>query len=270
MKLFITPLFVNLIFIIHCYAGVDNLPVGAKQAGMGNAAVASSDIWSVYHNQAGLANIDKTTASINASQGYFLKQTSLASVAIAYPTKLGTFAISYNRFGYSLYNESKTGFAYARKFGEGLRIGAQANLNSVALGENYGKRTLATFEIGVQTKILKNLWIGAHFYNFSRSKINSIEKVPVIVKFGVYYTFNTNVNATIEYEKNWVTKPLFKAGLEYKLAKEFSLRVGINGGSNVSTFVGAGYLVKKFRIDAACAFDQKLGASPNISLTYSF
>lgn len=268
MKL-IASIFVILFTISnYTFAGADNLPVGAKQAGMGNAAVATSDIWSTFHNQAGLAGIEKATASVNASQGYLLRQTSIAAIAAAYPTKLGTFALSYSRFGYGLYNENKAGFAFAKKFGEGLRIGAQANLNSIALGENYGKRTIATFEVGVQTKLMKNLWLGAHFYNFSRTKINTIEKVPIIVRFGLLYNFNTNVNASIEYEKNWTSKPLFKAGLEYKMVKELSLRVGINGGVNVSTFVGAGYQLKQFRIDAACAFDQKLGTSPNISLSY--
>jgi hypothetical protein len=115
-----------------------------------------------------------------------------------------------------------------------------------------------------------NLWLGAHVYNLSRSKINANENVPVIVRFGLNYTFNKNVNASLEYEKNWIAKPLFKAGLSYKIIKDFELRTGINAGANVSTFFGAGYTMKQLSIDAAAAIDSKLGTSPSISMNYKF
>ena len=260
------------LFIIHsnCFAGADNLPMGAKQAGMGNAAVATSDIWSIYHNQAGLAGLEKTTASIYATQGYMLKQMNQGAVAVAYPTKYGVFAASFNSFGFKLYNENKAGLAFARKFGDALRIGAQANLNSISLGDIYGKKSTVTFEAGVQSKLTKKLWLGAHFYNISRSSVTSIEKVPVIVRFGLNYSFNTNVQANIEYEKNWTIKPLYKAGLEYRIVPEFALRAGINGGSSKTTFIGAAYKLKLLSIDAACSFDSRLGTSPHLGLTYLF
>jgi len=265
-------LFILLFFIanIHLFAGGINLPMGAKQAGVGNAAVATCDVWSVYHNQAGLAGVEQTTASIFVSQGNLLSQSNQAALAYAIPTKLGTFAFSFNRFGYKLYNENKAGFAYARKFGDGLRIGAQANVNSLAIGENYGKKIFLTFEAGLQFKLMNNLWLGTHIYNFSRASINTIEKVPVIVRFGLYYKINSAVDVTVEYEKNWIQKPLFKGGVEYRLVKDFALRTGINAGSNVSTFFGAGYVIKQFSIDAACAFDAKLGTTPQINLNYKF
>lgn len=254
----------------YCFAGADNLPVGAKQAALGNAAVATSDVWSVYHNQAGLASIEKPSVGIYASQGYMLQQTSQGAIAIVQPSKYGTFALSYNRFGFKLYNEGKAGFAFARKFGENLRAGAQINLNTIAIGDIYGNKSSLTFEAGVQTKLTKNLWVGAHIYNIARTSVNEIEKIPVIVKFGFYYTFNENVNTSIEYEKNWTIQPLYKAGLEYKLAKEFALRFGINAGAFTTTSFGASYIHKKFSIDAAYAFNTKLGSTPHLGLTYVF
>jgi hypothetical protein len=252
------------------FAAGDNLPMGAKQAGMGNAAVASVDLWSVSHNQAGLAKIDKISSGIYASQGFTLSQFSQGAFAVAYPTKLGVFALSYNHNGTKLYNENKTGLAFAKSFGEGLRFGVQANLSSIALGENYGKKSVPTFEFGVQTKLMKNLWLGVHLYNVSRAKITNTEKIPVIARIGLNYTFNKNVFASLEYEKNWIAKPLVKAGLEYKIIKDLALRAGINAGANMSTFVGIGYEIKQMSIDAAATIDAKLGTSPHIGFCYQF
>ena len=262
--------FLAMLFATAVFAAGDNYPMGAKQAGMGNAAVANADLWSVSHNQAGLAKIDKTCAGIYASQGFALSQFSQGAFAAAYPTKIGVFGLSYNHSGNKLYSENKTGLAFAKSFGDGLRFGLQANLSSIALGENYGRKSVPTFEFGVQTKLMKNLWLGVHLYNVTRTKITSTEKIPVIARIGLNYTFNKNVFATLEYEKNWIAKPLVKAGLEYKIIKDLALRAGINAGANVSSFVGIGYEFQKMSIDAAATIDSKLGTSPHIGFAYKF
>lgn len=253
------------------FAAGDNYPAGARQAAMGNAAVASEGIWSVSHNQAGLAKLSEVTTSVYASQGFTLTQFTQGAFALAYPTKVGVFALSYHHSGMKLYTESKTGIAFAKTFGDALRFGAQANLSSVSLGDNYGKKSVPTFEFGIQTRLLKQVWLGVHLYNVSRTKLNNSEKIPVIARIGLQYTFNKNVQSTVEYEKNWIAKPIVKAGLEYQIITDFWLRAGVNAGANVNTCVGIGYKVKdKLVIDAAATMDSKLGVSPHISFNYIF
>lgn len=253
------------------FAAGDNYPSGAQQAGMGNAAVANDGIWSVSHNQAGLAKITEPTAAMYASQGFTLTQFTQGAFAFAYPTKIGVFALSYHHSGMKLYNESKTGIAFSKSFGDALRFGAQANVSSVSLGDNYGRKAVPTFEFGIQTRLLKQLWLGVHLYNVSRTKLNSTEKIPVIARVGLQYTFNKNVMASIEYEKNWIAKPLVKAGLEYKIIPDLSVRVGVNAGASANTSVGIGYKLKdKLLLDAAATIDAKLGVSPHVGFTYLF
>jgi hypothetical protein len=142
------------LFKVNSFAGGLNMPAGSKQQALGNAFVASSDVWSASHNQAGLASLKKVEAGVYVNQGYFITQLTQATAVAAYPTKYGTVAVSFNHFGFKLYNENKTGIAYAKSFGEGLRFGAQANVMSIALGENYGKKTIATFEFGIQAQLM--------------------------------------------------------------------------------------------------------------------
>ena len=49
---------------------------------------------------------------------YGIKELSHGALALALPTNAGTFGLSYSYFGYSKYNESKIGLAYAKKLFE--------------------------------------------------------------------------------------------------------------------------------------------------------
>src|SRR5256885_5366971 len=98
-------LFVILFFCtsFHLLAA-DNYPVGARSAGVANASVTCSDLWSAFHNQAGLALLKKISAGVYFENKFLLPDLSLKSFAIAVPSsKLGSFALSATMFGGSLY-----------------------------------------------------------------------------------------------------------------------------------------------------------------------
>jgi len=46
---------------VSVYAVNDNYPSGARASGLSNSGVVLKDLWSNYHNQAGLTGIDKLT-----------------------------------------------------------------------------------------------------------------------------------------------------------------------------------------------------------------
>ena len=69
---------VSLLFFLIVLSGTiiarnDNLPVGARSAGIGNSSVALSDVWSLQHNQAGLANLKYLEVGIYANRNNLLK-----------------------------------------------------------------------------------------------------------------------------------------------------------------------------------------------------
>ena len=263
---------------LNLKAGSDNYDIGARSGGMANASVTLSDLWSVHHNQAGLARLEKISAGIYYENKFLLSNLGLKAAAVAIPVTgapgtRGVFGISMSYFGYSLYNDSKIGLAYAKSFGDKFSAGIQLNYLSTRIGGDfdYGKKGAVAVEGGIQARLSDNLSIGAHIFNPTRTKIADYddERIPTIMRFGVDYTFSEKVFVSIETEKDIDFKPVFKAGLEYRAIEELYLRTGISTNPTLNTF-GFGLNLKQFTFDFAVSIHQVLGFAPQLSLTYIF
>lgn len=254
-------------------SGNENMPVGARSAAIGNASVCLVDLWAVYHNQANLAYYENISAGVYYENRFLVKEMSSQAFSFVLPSKkLGVFGVSFSRFGYSLYNESKYGLSYARKFGPNFSAGVQMNYLSAHIGENYGTKGTFTAELGVRAILLKKLAIGFHAYNLTRAKMANYnnERIPTILRLGLQYTFSEKVFLSAEVEKDIDFKPVFKMGMEYRPAKLFYLRAGVSSNPFISSF-GLGFNISdKFNIDLASTVHPVLGMSPMASLSYNF
>ncbi|MFH1319450.1 MAG: hypothetical protein ABII90_02200 [Bacteroidota bacterium] len=272
--------FILLIILLslNLQAGNDNYGIGARSAGMGNASVTISDLWSVHHNQAGLARLENISAGIYYENRFAVSELSLKGVAVAIPVPGaadGVFGVSMSYFGYSKYNDCKIGLAYAKSFGDKFSAGIMLDYLSTRIGEDYGKKMNVAVEIGIQAQLIKNLSVGAHIFNPTRSKIAEfeiqgtpeVERIPTIMRFGLNYTFSDKVFVSLETEKDIDYKPVFKAGLEYHIIKELFLRTGISTNPTFNTF-GFGLNLKQFTFDFAVSIHQVLGYTPHLSLAY--
>lgn len=277
MKFKLIPFFLLTILpALTLQAGSDNYDIGARSGGMANASVTLSDLWSVHHNQAGLARLEKISAGIYYENKFLLSNLGLKAAAVAIPvtgteSTRGVFGISISYFGYSLYNDSKIGLAYAKSFGDNFSAGIQLDYLSTRIGDDYGKKGAVAVEGGIQARLSDNLSIGAHIFNPTRTKIAIYddERIPTIMRFGVDYTFSEKVFVSIETEKDIDFKPVFKAGLEYRAIEELYLRTGISTNPTLNTF-GFGLNLKQFTFDFAVSIHQVLGFAPQLSLTYIF
>lgn len=251
------------------FAWSDNYHLGARQAGIANAAVSLSDVWSVHHNQAGLGFMKKAAAGVYYENRFLLKELSLKGGAVAYPVKAGTFGLSISSFGYANYSENKVGLAFGRSFGEKFSAGIQLDYLNTHIGENYGKRSAVAGEIGIQAKPLKDLTIGVHLFNPTRSRVDDYddERAPTILRFGMDYKFSDKVFVAMEAEKDVDHKPVFKAGLEYIPTEVLYLRAGISTNPSQSSF-GFGLKLSQFKLDIASSFHSVLGFTPQVGLVY--
>ncbi|MCC6252970.1 MAG: hypothetical protein IT238_10975 [Bacteroidia bacterium] len=269
----LTILFSFLLLISRGFAANDNIPTGSRSAGMAHASIAINDVWAIQHNQAALGNINNMEAAVFSQLIYPNSSVMMNAVAVASPFKYGVLGATFNRMGYkNLYNESKYGIAYARQFGKTVSAGMQFNYLTTHIGDNnYGSRGTVAIEAGILVEVIKNLKLGAHIYNPTRSRTAQYnnERVPTILKVGLQYTFSDKVFSTIEVEKNISNKPVFKLGVEYHIAKEIYLRGGLSTNPSLNS-AGFGIELKKFNIDFAAAFHPQLGVSPQIGLRYSF
>lgn len=267
----------NIILIIFflitnsVFGGNENFPVGARYSAMGNTGVMTPSLWSSSHNQAGLAFLKASEVGLHYENKFLLRELGLSSLAFALSTKKsGTFGLNYNYFGYSKYNENKIGLSYAKMFGGSFAAGVQIDYFHTYIEEDYGNKGIPVAEIGILSKPVKGLYIGAHVFNISKAKIDSYanEKIPTIFKLGLGYEFSEKVLVCIETEKALDYKPIFKGGIEYQLLVNLYLRTGIITNPVQNTF-GIGYKMKKFNADIAFASHPVLGLSSQITLTYS-
>ena len=150
-------------------------------------------------------------------------------------------------------------------------VGIQLDYFSIGIGDNYGRANTFSGEIGVMAVLTKNLTVGAHLFNPSRTKIAAYndEHLPTILRFGASYKVSEKVLITSEMEKDIDQKAVFKSGLEYNITDPIFVRAGISSNPFVSSF-GVVVRLKGFEFDIATAFHSVLGYTPQLSLGYTF
>ncbi|MEI6123520.1 MAG: hypothetical protein WCQ95_07810 [Bacteroidota bacterium] len=252
------------------FAQKDNVPIGARSSAMSGASATLIDFWAVHNNQAAMASYTKIAVGVYYENRFLTKQLGLKCISFVLPIKkAGVVGFNYSNFGYALYNESKIGLAYAKSFGKRIAAGVQLDYIYTRIGENYGHKGVVTFEAGLRAKIIKNLVLAAHIYNPINIKIADYgnERIPLIFKIGLAYSFAEKAVLAIEVEKDNNFHPIFKTGFEYHITKHIFLRMGIATNPMTYSF-GTGFEFSKFKLDISASYHQVLGFSPQASLVY--
>jgi len=261
--------FLSIPLISNAFNGVG--VIGGRAAGMGKSSVSLTDFWAIQNNPAGLALLQQTTAGLAYENRYMLKELALKSAAVAVPTNFGVIGASFNQFGYQKYNENKLGLAYARAFGPSLRIGLQLDYLSSRFAEGYEGKDHVTFELGVQSQINRKMVVGAYIFNPVRARLSNYtdERIPVVMRFGVSYIFTDKLLGVAEIEKNSEFDPDIRMGLEFQITETFYTRAGLAVNPGLLSF-GTGLHFAGMRFDLAASMHQRLGASVQAGLVYSF
>jgi hypothetical protein len=244
---------------------------GARSAGMGRTSVALSDFWSVHNNPAGMALRQQTEAGVYYENRFLMKELSLKSAAFVLPVRFGVLGLSFSQFGYSMFNENKLGLAYARSFGDYLRLGVQLDYLSTRFGEGYESANNVTFEAGVQSNLNEKMVIGAWIFNPIKARLSSYtdERVPLIMRFGLLYQFTDRFSGTAEVEKQSDRQTDLRAGLEYALTTTFYARMGVSTNPEMLT-LGTGMNFGRLQLDIAASMHQVLGVSFQSGISYQF
>jgi hypothetical protein len=268
----VAPFFILFLtfFMLHGFS--QNYPSGACASGMGNSSVVVPNIWSTYHNQAGLDYLEQITFGAYFENWFGLSELGLKTAALAVPTKTGTFGLDFSYFGYDKFNEMKMGLAYSKKFADIIAVGIQLDYFNIHQGDIYGNVGIPVAEIGILSEPIDKLFIGAHVFNPWRAQVDDYqnEKMPTVFRIGMGYKFTDKVLMTIETEKDLeISKPIFKSGIEYNFISSLYLRGGISTNP-VTTAFGIGYKLKGVSLDLAFKHHQILGYNVGISMYYTF
>lgn len=247
-------------------------PIGGRAAAMGGSSVASQGLLAMQNNPAGMANLEKISLGLYYENRWLLPETAYKCGAFALPTKFGTLGLSFNQFGSSKYNENKLGLAYAKDFGRYLQIGLQLDYLMLKIGNDYGKFSALTFELGIQSHVTDKLTLGTYVFNpvsFSFEQTLNHEKLPIVMRFGLAYQFTKDFVGQCEIEKDTERDGVsLRGGLEYEAIRNFYIRAGVQTNPGILSF-GLGYAISFAQINVAAQLHNELGASVQIGMIFS-
>lgn len=255
---------------------------GARAAALSNAsATLSGEVWALGNNVAGLGSLNTPVAGFYAENRYFSAALNVAALAVALPVghvtpgatpaqpaqaKNGVAGLEVQRFGGSLYNETRAGLGYGYRFGL-ISLGARVDMLQVSI-EGLGSRRVALGSLGGQMELLPNkLALGVSLYNLNQAKLANYqdERVPTILKAGLAYRPTAQVLLLAETEKDVERDANFKAGLEYRPIPLLAARIGLASLTEQAS-AGLGLRAKSLELDYAAAYQQALGFSHHLSV----
>ncbi len=237
------------------------LSPGAKGGSMGSIRTTHQDILAMYGNEAGLASLDQLSAYASVEHRFQSEGLGFLSLVAALPTEFGTFGIALFHHGFDLYSEQLVGLAYARKLLDVLSIGTQFDFVRVRI-PTYGATSTFTAEIGIQSTIFDDLLLGFHVCNPFIITWADGESLPSSFSLGLSYQPTDKVWIAAEVQKVSNHVENVKFGIDYRLIRDFNLRIGFSTNPAQISF-GIGYLFdSEFSFDLGSAFHQELGFSP--------
>ena len=245
-------------------------PILATYTGLGAYSLANTDVFSFTSNQASLAQLKNASAGVFGERRFLLNELNNYSAAIGLPTKSGNFGLKAGYYGFSDYNESQLGLAYARKLGKKVDIGAQFNYNGIRIA-GYGNDAAVSFEIGTVLHVTDKLHAGVHANNPVGGKFgkDQQEKLASVYTFGLGYEASEKFFVSAEIIKEEDQPVNVNAGLQYKFLSRLLARAGMS--TNTSTaWLGIGLTLKSFRVDVTSAYHPQLGITPGVLLLFNF
>ena len=206
-------------------ADFEEIGVGARAIGMGNAFVGlSDDVNAMFYNPAGLVKLSRNEFSSGYGKLYLgltdKSDLSDSFISFGYPLRKktgdnGTVGIGYinniNLSGY--YSESTMQVSYGRKLNKSIYGG----LNIKSLTKSYGNdnytRAMQVFQkgysksgmsidLGLMYNFLGGYWLGIVLKDVNQPNMglegNSEDALPLTTKLGIAYKINDEVNVTLD------------------------------------------------------------------------
>lgn len=268
MKSFFSGIFLLLPFLIG--AQVVRQPLSVRYAGLGAYSNNFVDIISGTANQAALAQITSGGFGAYAERRYMLPDLNQFTTIAALPTSSGTFALQADYFGFTSFNESQIGLAYARRISNQIDIGVKFNHHSVQAA-GYGKASAIHFEAGTIFHLTEKVHTGFHVYNPLSSKLgkNVNEQLASIYKVGLGYEPSKQVVISGEIVKQQNLPVSVIAGLQYNVHEQLNVRGGISTGTN-DMYFGVGLALGLATISINTSYHPQLGFTPGFLLLLNF
>ncbi|MBL7738590.1 MAG: hypothetical protein JNK14_05175 [Chitinophagaceae bacterium] len=245
-------------------------PLAAPYMGLGAYSVNHTDVFSFTSNQASLAQLKNAVAGVYGERRFMLAELSHYTAVIGLPTRSGNFGLRTGYSGFSEYNETQLGLAYAMKLGSKADIGVQFNYNAIRIPA-YGNISAISFEAGAIFHITDKLHTGFHINNPVGGKFgkDQQEKLPSVYTAGFGYDASEKFFFSAEVIKEEDQPVNVNAGVQYIFIPQLRARAGMSSATS-SAWLGLGLSLKSFRIDVASTYHPQLGITPGLLLLFNF
>ncbi len=245
-------------------------PIAAAYIGLGAYSINHVDAFSFTANQAALAKIKSGAAGVYGEKRFLLSAANMFTAVVVLPTLQGNFGLQADYFGFTNYNESQLGIAYARSVGSKLDLGIKFNYYGFKI-PGYGNASAINFEIGAITHLSDKLHTGIHVYNPVGRKLSGQddEKLSSAYTFGMGYEASDKFFVSAEIVKEEDLPVNVNFGLQYNFKKQFFVRAGI-ATETPNSYAGAGISWKNFRLDVSGSYHPQLGFTPGLLIIINF
>jgi hypothetical protein len=240
---------------------------GARQAGTAYVCVMKSDLWSSFHNQAGLALNKSLSFGFNYENRFNIKELSTRSAGLTIPAGKTSLGGVYSNFGYSDYKRQMVGIACGLPLSGKISAGVQIDYYSETTSGEYNNNQLLTCETGVLIMASDYVKVGIHLFNPVPNSIRKTD-MPSGLRAGVGVNLSNDFFTGIETEMTTGQKLDIRTGFEYEAERRFWLRGGFST-LNPSFSFGLGYATKPVLIDFCFSTHEKLGITSSISIIFN-
>lgn len=265
-------IFLSFIIIVSCLSANSQQlrrPIAVAYTGLGAYSKNHTDVFSFTANQASLAQLKNAAAGVYGERRFLLNELNNYTAAFGLSTPSGNFALKAGYYGFSEYNETQIGFAYGRKLGRKMDIGAQFNYNGIRIA-GYGNDAAISFELGTVLHLTDKLHAGIHINNPVGGKFgkDKQEKLSSLYTVGFGYEASDKFFVSTEIVKEEDQPVNVNAGMQYKFLKQLLARIGMSTATSTG-WMGIGLSWKTFRMDVTAAYHPQLGVTPGIMLLFS-
>lgn len=259
------------LYIPFCVSGQSTFVNSPASLGRGATGVTSADVWSPILNPAGTSQVSSASASVAYHLPYLVNELSSKSALGMLPFRFGVISAYVNQYGYSLYQETKFGVAYARSLAPNLHASFQLNFQNTHLSQS-GSGSQLFAGLGVIYEPMEAVKLGFYISNPEQSSITVMEsttEIPSLFVLGFNWRASPDFDISCEVEKQNGFDMLYKMGLEYSINQKVWIRTGVLG-KPVNYTLGLGFDVMGFLLDAGIAHHEVLGMSSCFGIAYQF
>jgi hypothetical protein len=244
-------------------------PGDSRSQSLGGAGVMLADEAAVMPNQASLAMLRKACVSLYAEDHFYVPELASGSVSLCLPAKTGTFDLSYNNYGFSAYQENRTGLAFGKALGEGFRAGIEMTYWAIRQSADYGNLHAFIPSLGIQAIPMRQLTLGFQISNPAGQGFypKRYRKIPTTINVGLGYFAGDEILICFEYKKESFCKPVYCGGVEYNKGNLLNFRLGLSSSPLMQYSFGVGFRKDHLRMYISVCHHPVLGYSPSITLT---